>query len=58
MNKKKEKKILLRKEKYILQNKQPSVQRGPGTREKVSLRIITLEDSTHVQESNSSKLPV
>jgi hypothetical protein len=32
--------------------------RGPGTREKVSLRKINLEDNTHVQEINASQLPV
>jgi hypothetical protein len=32
--------------------------RGPGTREKVSLRRIDLEGNTHVQESNVSQLPV
>jgi hypothetical protein len=32
--------------------------RGPGTREKVSLRRINLEDNTHVQEINVSQLPV
>jgi hypothetical protein len=32
--------------------------RGPGTREKVSLRRINLEGNTHVQESNESQLPV
>jgi hypothetical protein len=32
--------------------------RGPGTREKVSLRRINLEGNTHVQESNASQLPV
>jgi hypothetical protein len=32
--------------------------RGPGTREKVSLRRINLEGNTHSQESNASQLPV
>jgi hypothetical protein len=32
--------------------------RGPGTREKVSSRRISLECNTYVQESNASKLPV
>jgi hypothetical protein len=32
--------------------------RGPGTREKVTLRRINLEGNTHVQESNASQLPV
>jgi hypothetical protein len=32
--------------------------RGPGTREKVSSRIINLEGNTHVQEFNVSQLPV
>jgi hypothetical protein len=31
---------------------------GPGTREKVSSRIINLECNTYVQESNASKLSV
>jgi hypothetical protein len=30
----------------------------PGTREKVSLRRINLEGSTHVQESNAGQFPV
>jgi hypothetical protein len=32
--------------------------RGPGTREKVSLRRINLEGNTHAQEINVSQLPV
>jgi hypothetical protein len=32
--------------------------RGPGTREKVSLRRINLEGNTHVEEINGSQLPV
>jgi hypothetical protein len=32
--------------------------RGPGTREKVNLRRINLEGSTHAQEINVSQLPV
>jgi hypothetical protein len=32
--------------------------KGPGTREKVSLRRINLEGNTYVQESNASKFPV
>jgi hypothetical protein len=32
--------------------------RGPGTREKVSLRRINLECNTYVQEINVSQLPV
>jgi hypothetical protein len=31
--------------------------RGPGTREKVTLRRINLEVNTYVQESNVSQLP-
>jgi hypothetical protein len=32
--------------------------RGPGTKEKVSLRRINLECNTYVQEHNASKLLV
>jgi hypothetical protein len=32
--------------------------RGPGTREKVSLRRINLECNTHVHESKARNLPV
>jgi hypothetical protein len=32
--------------------------RGPGTREKISLKRINLECNTYVQESNANKFPV
>jgi hypothetical protein len=32
--------------------------RGPGSREKVSLRRINLEGNTHAQEINVSQLPL
>jgi hypothetical protein len=38
--------------------KEANRRRGPGTKEKVSLRRINLESDTHVQESNASQHPV
>jgi hypothetical protein len=41
-----------------LRQQRPIRRRGPGTREKVSLKRINLECSAYVHESNARNLPV